>query len=271
MEEQVAFGLDLAGYSTGKSGLAKAVRKGNHIKVTIYRNHAFAVASKGTKLLSEVTQKEIDLLSYCCRNAKIYIDIPIDLQGLNEPDIAEMVWQLTKRSVDYAFSALPPLADKIGSPVARIQNLIRKYDSTNTEKSPVGEDIFETYPAGSLSLLGYPDSGYKGQRISYIDGIWNGDVLAEIANNLNLKADPDTMLNDDDVDACLCALTGVASENHLLQGASLNSEISKRIRKKLPSSLFSRVSTVPPSGYVLLKGWDENLEIQVDVADKICV
>ena len=45
---EIAFGIDLAGFSTGKSGLAKAqCDETGNITATILRGHPFARSSKG--------------------------------------------------------------------------------------------------------------------------------------------------------------------------------------------------------------------------------
>ena len=52
------------------------------------------------------------------------VDTPVDLQGLPNPTNVYFAWELVKRPVDYAFDALAPLANLIGAPVARFQNLL---------------------------------------------------------------------------------------------------------------------------------------------------
>jgi hypothetical protein len=56
---KTAFGLDIAGYSTGKSGFARAdlVDK-NHIEVTVYEKHIFASKITGEDQIEDIVKKE---------------------------------------------------------------------------------------------------------------------------------------------------------------------------------------------------------------------
>lgn len=250
MTKQIAYGIDLAGYSTGKSGFATASRDvSGSIQVTVSSSHAFSRSISGHKKLGDASKAEVALLKKCLLSGRTLIDMPLDLQSLGEPWEAEYVWQLTKRPVDYAFAALPPLADKIGSPVARIRNVLRTVKRDSDSLLEYGENLFETYPAGSLELLGLPRTGYKGQRITFLDGKWVGETLAVIANGLNLVAEDEVSLDDDDVDAVICALTGVLSD--VLEGPRLREEITNRLSQRLPSSAES-IDMSPPDGYRLL-------------------
>ena len=204
---KTAFGLDIAGYSTGKSGFARARRKSdNSIDVTVYQGHIFAKTFNYRFPLDKVADKERELLLACCRNSSLLIDIPIDLQGLPHPNNASFIWQLTLRPVDYAFGGMAPLANYIGAPVARFQNMIPTSTDSSEAESLVGKHIFETYPARSLDLLGLPSKKYKGHKISFKDGHWTGGLAAEIAESLVLMAEEGETLNDDELDAIICAI-----------------------------------------------------------------
>lgn len=65
---KTAFGLDIAGYSTGKSGFARAdlVDK-NHIEVTVYEKHIFASKSTGQVPIEDIAEKEKEILVACLR------------------------------------------------------------------------------------------------------------------------------------------------------------------------------------------------------------
>lgn len=249
-----AFGLDIAGYSTGKSGFARARRKSdNSIDVTVYQGHIFARTFNSRFPLDKVADKERELLLACCRNSALLVDIPIDLQGLPHPNNASFIWQLTLRPVDYAFGGMAPLANYIGAPVARFQNMIPASTDSNGAGSLVGKHIFETYPARSLDLLGLPSQKYKGHKISFKDGHWTGGVAAEIAGGLGLMAEEGETLNDDELDAIICAVTGVVDGDLILQGDELKHEISKNIKNKLKNPNMDEIDVDPPLGYVLLK------------------
>ena len=66
-ESGVAFGLDLAGYTSGKTGLARAARRTDGtIRVTVFRSHAFSKKLAGHDPgFSEVVHQERDLVRRC--------------------------------------------------------------------------------------------------------------------------------------------------------------------------------------------------------------
>ncbi|MCE8423512.1 MAG: hypothetical protein J5U19_15500 [Candidatus Methanoperedens sp.] len=96
---KTAFGLDIAGYSTGKSGFARAdfVDK-NYIEVTIYEEHIFASKSTGEVPIEDIAEKEKEILIACLRKGPIFVDIPIDLQGLPIPKNVRYVWELVNNT-----------------------------------------------------------------------------------------------------------------------------------------------------------------------------
>lgn len=242
-----AFGLDLAGYSKGKSGFVQADRKDdNSIEITIFQRHAFSEKHDTRTSLEHIAEREKELIISCCKKGRLLVDIPIDLQGLPYPNNVRFIWELVKRPVDFAFDALPPLADRIGSPVARFQNLF----SSIKDQFPLGKQIFETYPAGSLKLLNLPFKKYKNQQTTFKNGRWNienGETLAKIANCLKLTSEEEITLNDDELDAIICAITGVVDEEYLLRGV----ELTKRMQDLKGTENFGRICA--PAGYVLLK------------------
>lgn len=255
---KTAFGLDIAGYSTGKSGFARADQKDNHIVVTVYEGHVFVKKHESTNPLHDIAEMEKEMLIACYKKGPLLVDIPIDLQGLPCPRDVFFTWELVKRPVDFAFNAMPPLADCIGSPLARYLHL---FSSLNEEfETPLGKKIFETYPAGSLNLLNLTSKGYKGQQTSFKNGHWNGGQLAKIFNELRLTSNNGESFNDDNFDAMICAVTGVVDKNYRLQGDELNEKISYCIEKRLKSSIRIRIKA--PDGYVLLKKIPE-MEIKI--------
>jgi hypothetical protein len=265
MANKIAYGIDLAGFSTGKSGLAKAeLVEPNKIAVTVFTDHLFAKSRRGFAKVEDVVDAEAGLLTQLLEEGKVLIDMPLDLQELGNHEQAKMLWQLTKRPVDYVFSALPPLADKIGSPVARAQAFLKRLQKESSDLVRFGENIFETYPAGSLELVGLNRSGYKRQTTTFNEGRWRGETLAKIANGLNLKAHEEVSLNDDDIDAIICSIAGVADSANILECNELQKEIEKRIHDSLPASA-TKVDCKPPKGYRLLKELG-NFEINVNKA-----
>src|SRR5579872_1480207 len=170
---KISYGLDLAGYSTGKSSLAKATFNGStELSVVVYRNHPFAEKLEGWETVGPLVERERRLLRFM---QPLYVDVPIDLQGLPNQTGVRFTWQLTKRPVDFAFSALPPLADRLGSPVARLAYLLV------ADRSALGSGLYETYPAASLEPMLGGKRSYKGKTAKWKDGNWIGDGgLADI-------------------------------------------------------------------------------------------
>ncbi len=260
---KTAFGLDIAGYSTGKSGFVRADRKDNNsIEITVFRRHAFAEkCGAKTPLDDDIVKNEKELLIACCKKGCLLVDIPIDLQELPCPNNVKFIWELVKRPVDFAFGAMSPLAERIGYPVARFLKL---FSSIKDEfEEPLGKQIFETYPAGSLKLLksqipNLPFNRYKKQQAEFKNGCWNGGQLAQIAQGLKLTPEISITLNDDELDAIICAITGVVDDEYCLQGNELTNKI---------NSLISNGKPYPaPNGYVLLK---KRPEIKINITTKI--
>lgn len=256
---KTAFGLDLAGYTGGKSAFCRIdLNDEKTATATVYSGHIFAKITGGKQSFFDTVQKEVELLAACCKKAYIIIDSPIDLQGLPFPENSEYSWQLTKRPVDFAFDALAPLAERIGYPCARVLNLYTRL--TKEFENPLGNQMFETYPAASLELLKLPSKGYKGEEITFRNGYWNwkkedkkSEILAEIAEAFKLAAPEGLILNDDEVDSIICAATGIAGENKLLQGSKLAVEIRKRLQEKLNLKNLEKIPSSEPEGYVLLE------------------
>jgi hypothetical protein len=106
-----AFGLDLAGYATGQSALARAtVNDDGPPTVTILTDSLFSCEIHGADNLPAVCATEVGCLQAMLKEGPLFIDVPIDLQRLLAPQNPRFVWQLTKRAVDQAFGGLPPLA-----------------------------------------------------------------------------------------------------------------------------------------------------------------
>ena len=251
-----AFGLDLAGYAMGKSGFARADRRDDgSIRVMVFERHPFAVKKRGDESLAGVVKTEVDALRRCCEVGPVLVDVPIDLQGLPSPSHATFIWELTKRPVDYAFNALPALADRIGSPFARFAYLMTQYRDRFGD--PLGRQVFETYPAASLKILECHEPGYKKQSARFTDGRWEGKELACMANCLGFVTEEGISINDDEFDAAICAITGVVDERHRLAGDKLAKKIASQLHDKHRASCTPAERAVrfePPAGYVLLSG-----------------
>ncbi|MCQ6963683.1 hypothetical protein PV02_11620 [Methanolobus chelungpuianus] len=216
--------------------------------------------------ISEIIGQEVDIFKACCRNSFLFVDVPIDLQNLPFIKNAVYSWQLSKRPVDYAFNALPPFADRIGATVVRFSNInsIINDDIGNQ----CGTRIFETYPAASLKQIGLNNSNYKNSIISFEDNEWKGDIkLAAIAQGLGFVSNKQISLNDDEIDASICALTGVLSSINLLKDNELGIKIKTEIETKIGSNPFENTNFEPPKGYVLIKSLPE---VEITLKKKVC-
>jgi hypothetical protein len=164
------------------------------------------------------------------------VDVPIDLQGLPNVEKPTKLWHLTKRQVDWDQQALAPLADRLGAAVARFAYLHRQL-KVLPGGDPLGKKLFETYPAASLrnlwpAAVGQISAGeeqtllsYKRLLIKWSVDRWTstseeGKGLVAVAHLLHLRvAAPDVPLelDDDEVDAIVCALTAMVSDGRYAQ------------------------------------------------------
>jgi hypothetical protein len=268
MMSKVAWGLDLAGFSTGKSALAHAKRvSGKSVEIEVFLNHPFANKKEGRDSIAEQLKLERACIKQCM---PMYIDMPIDLQNLPGIEDVNFSWQLTKRAIDVAYSAMPPFADRIGSPVARLQAVLGKdYPGLNS-------DYFETYPNMSLhKWLGHAPPSYKNndKTADWEDDQWVGETgLADLLNTCGFCASSPVKINDDHFDACLCALVGVVGEDKILFEESLREDVenmifkSKKFRRKDHPTL-KKMDLSPPKGYRIIGSSLNNWSIHLRVSE----
>lgn len=240
-----SFGLDLAGYSSGRSILAAARLRNQHIDVVILDTPVLSRPIKGEADTAFVQEAEADLLGACLRLGALAVDVPIDLQNLRQPVLQGRVWELTRRPVDRAFGGLAPLADRIGSTVARFAAIHARLEGA----AEIGINLFETYPAASLKLMGQTGKGYKPGLCHLEENRWRGcgikdtsdAAMAVILERLRISADDP--ISDDDLDAAICAITLAVEATSRLEGQALADFIAQ--------SLGSGHAAA--SGYILLK------------------
>lgn len=228
-EPAVAFGLDLAGYSTGRSALVELTFQRQHAVATIIRNSPFSKKVVGNSLLSEIIATEVEALKNITSLGPIAVDVPIDLQQLKASKPADFVWQLTKRPIDMALKALPPLADKLGAVVARFQAIMNEAGQWPN----LGVRIFETYPSASIRKLGMDSTGYKGAK--------GASARARHAEALGFSRVPD----EDELDAVICALA--AMKICRLDQSALERDVAAGLHATQLPEVFPLV----PKGYVL--------------------
>lgn len=162
----------------------------------------------------------------------IYIDSPVDVQKLPF-DILQSFrykWQLTHRPIDFAYGGLPPFADKIGFIVVRLKHYIHKIDVDKFE------NLFETYPAGSmrqLKILGNEELNrepkYKNSLVYINENGWSIDCPDEfidnylheckMTNNIKIKEKFIRLLNGADASELESASINslFSNENHFLK------------------------------------------------------
>lgn len=259
-----AFGLDLAGYSTRKSksalGMATVSDDGPPT-VTILTGSVFAQRVNGRNGLPNHSGREVECLRKLLREGQLFIDVPIGLQCLPTPENPQFVWQLTKRPVDQAFGGMCPLASWIGACVARMENLWRLL-KTNGHEDPLGHQMFETYPAGSLKHAHEVHEKYKGKAQYTEQNLWqpcrNGNdedsTMARLLNHLKWRGTTEEFsLTHDEFDAALYALTGVGKQ---LREQELADEMNRCLAAKGYGDDY-----LAPQGYILLKEIPRNVVI----------
>ncbi len=136
--------------------------------------------------------------------------------------------------------------------VARFSNLISGLPSEHG--NVLGHRLHETYPAGSLRLSKLPYAGYKDRkkvRINFEEGSWNGvgrkaHLLARLANELRTTTRTGVELDHDEIDAVVCALTGVMSAECVLREDALRTCIQEKLGD-------DGVDPTPPMAYALMK------------------
>jgi len=229
----------------------------------VYTGHVFARKPKAGRF-EEHVREEVAVLRGCLAFGKVMVDCPIDLQDLPTPSRVTEPWHLVKRPVDHALGGMPPLADRIGAPAARMNHLWRLVNAEAGD--PLGLSLFETYPAGSLRLLGLPHRKYKDGEgaITCREGRWGDTTLWTIGETLGFEGADGLRLSHDEVDAAVCALTGVFEDNFRLHEQDLEEAIAKRLSAKKGRNGRGAAFGRPPRGYVLLKALPPCLKVRVE-------
>lgn len=225
----IGFGLDLSGYTTNKTSLAVVVASDESTEAFLLRNSAFSTRRTTDMPVRDAVEAEALALKQCLALGRVAVDVPIDLQNLLAPDQAVAIWELTRRPIDKKLNAMPPLADRIGAPVARFSAIMRAGDFHDR----LGDDLFETYPAENLRRLEF-SGNYKAlgsQRLS--------ERHAALETLCQLFTFDGVCRTDDDLDAVICALTACAPEDALVSANELGLDQDKlpngfRILKRNP-------------------------------------
>jgi hypothetical protein len=221
------FGLDFSGYTTvGGTCLAKAtVSAAKGVRVEILNSDLLGSRDTSDRFEGQWFEEQRSVLAACLGRGYLAVDVPIDLQGLPFPSVSHYVWELTLRPVDRVLRAMPAFASFLGAPVVRFHHLAAPL---RLEPDPLGTVLFETYPAGSLSLLpafvgeacvedGHRQS-YKGKR--------NAAICQRLAQALGIALEAGVQLSDDQLDAVICALTALPGR---CEGEALLSALHERL------------------------------------------
>jgi hypothetical protein len=238
----IGFGIDLAGYTTGKTSFAAARWQGESVEATLFSNSVFSanMSHQTTEPIAAVLAEEVRTLRHCFAVGSVAVDVPIDLQDLLAPQRASRIWELTLRPIDQALGAMRPLADRIGSPVARFRAIMR----AGAFDDLLGGSLFETYPAGTWRFNDVVSKGYKGK---------NGEsARADLCARLNITP---ALPNDDAIDAVIVAVTAAADADHLVSDV----EFAERLRGLGTEKCYELAR-----GYRLLKRFPIAIRVAVD-------
>ena len=286
-DTKISFGWDLAGYGTSGSAFCRAVRTGHRIDATILMARCICRPShKMVSSISQTVKTEVEMLRRCARIGSVFVDVPIDLQTLStivdyrNNEEVRYYWQLVKRPVDQVFSALESLASNLGFATARIANILGQLAEHEIK---LGANLFETYPAATLSLLGKTDQrssveAYKGGRAEFRGGKWHplesqkvnqtareredrkNRGLATLASRLAFQSDDGFAMDDDEFDSVLCGVTGCITECWM-SADRLANYIQEALTVKFEGEDWSHAQ--PPSGYVLFDKLPSGLQIHI--------
>ncbi len=192
----IGFGLDLTGYTTNKTCLSAVEAEGKTAHATLLSGTVFSLLHKSSSRLAPVLAQEVKIINDCAKRGSVAVDVPIDLQSLVGSELPEQIWALTCRPVDKELRALRPLADRLGSAVARFKAI----RATDGFEPILGKNLFETYPAASLRASGCSTENYKQDTEA------GEPARSAICQHLNFDV---LDLTDDEIDSIVCALTAV--------------------------------------------------------------
>jgi hypothetical protein len=228
----LGFGIDLAGYTTGKTCVAAIEANGSVAEATLLRG-SHLTAKRSTDLQAiDVIRDDIECLRRCLALGPVAVDIPVDLQDLSNHSKFSTIWAMTLRPVGRKLHAMAPLADRIGAPVARFKAIME----VGHFEDALGASLFETYPAGTLKLLKFKGDKYKSK--SKHDKNARDAACIALCDELKLQSHNENIKNDDDIDAIICAVAAVAPAQYICVKSDLD-----------------LCTGELPRGYRILKNW----------------
>lgn len=249
----------MGGFTTSlKTKLVRADRIGRNVYITLFDNHPLQKPVSDNIPLMPILESGAKLLRLF-QSKEIYVDVPIDLQGLPYVNKPQYVWQAIKRSVDMINDALSPYAHTIGSQVTRFDHLLQ----IAFNKKKYNRTIIETYPKKSLMNLDLYFNKYKGLSVASCPG-WKQEWLvvkqkmskdkdikncSRLVNNLNklgiIAYGRNLRIDDNVFDAIICALTGIVEYRHRYSSKEIHSIINSR-------GYLKRVPCNSPQDYAVI-------------------
>jgi len=220
----IGFGIDLAGYTTGRTSVAAIEVESRFATVTLLRRSHLSDRHSSDSRAKEVICGDAKCLQRCLNLGPVAVDVPIDLQGLPNHSNLTAIWALTLRPIDKKLGAMPPFADRIGALVARFAAMMRFGELADD----LGCRLFETYPAATWKKLQIKAGNYKAKK--------GKEARLALCDRLNIRPQID---NDNDIDAVICAVTAAAPAKYICVKDDLALDIGElpcgfRILKKMP-------------------------------------
>src|SRR5215468_5014959 len=81
----IGFGIDLAGYTTGKTAIAAIEAKGHVGEAILLRQSHLSLPRSSTCEAATAVREDVECLRRCLRLGHVAVDVPICLQGLPYP------------------------------------------------------------------------------------------------------------------------------------------------------------------------------------------
>ena len=252
---QKAIGIDLAGFRGKDTACVKTEWRNGDIVATLLPPNTLCQDHPGidsaVPILLQDAQK---LRQWIVDGYGVSMDCPIDLQGLPTLLNPQYLWQLIRRAIDRLVNGIPPLADKLGSVVARCLATLQHENL----RGELGIHLFETYPKAILIRKRFERSDIKKGWIVLLaaDGPQeveaSGDTeqereqngLAVVAELRRLHVvcggEQPVRLTDHQLDAILCT-SPLLSDN-----PTMADTLTEELHNEYPD-----LKAVAPQGYIL--------------------
>ncbi len=207
-----SYGLNIAEDVRHSIVIAEATQTTDGVKIELIKNHAFKMNRFMVDSFKYRTDEEKVLLQEINKIGNLYLNAPLDLQGMPLDKLPKNEWELSSRAIDRVYQRLVTTGKLIAPVEQRLRLMLKPYK----EKLPFG--AFETDPALILEESGYKSMKHKGCSI-FVRGSWSpNNSLSAVLNDLNWSAENGERFSYADLGASLCALTGISSSHVDVQG-----------------------------------------------------